>query len=63
MPTGRVKFIDRDKGFGMIKADELNIEIFVHVSELLELIIEDGIVIFDIVEGKKGLIAVKVRRN
>ena len=61
MHTGEVKFFNESKGFGFIVDDESGKDIFVHVTGL------DGIVLrekdrvqFEVVDGKKGLNAVKV---
>jgi cold shock protein len=36
MPTGKIKFFNRRKGFGFIIDDETQAEIFVHASGLIE---------------------------
>lgn len=61
MSTGTVKFFNESKGFGFIKVDGNNEDIFVHVSGLKDQIREDDQVTFDIEQGKKGLNAVNVR--
>ena len=62
MNTGTVKFFNETKGFGFILDNESNKEIFVHVSGLKEQITKDDKVEFEIVEGKKGVNAVDVKR-
>ncbi len=62
MKTGIVKFFNVTKGFGFIKIDGSNEEIFVHVTGLVDKINENDKVTFEISEGKKGLNAVDVRR-
>lgn len=62
MKTGKVKFFNESKGFGFIVQDEDNQEIFVHQTGLIHEIRENDRVSFDIIEGKKGLNAVKVER-
>jgi CspA family cold shock protein len=62
MKTGIVKFFNVTKGFGFIKIDGSNEEIFVHVTGLVDKINENDKVTFEISEGKKGLNAVEVRR-
>jgi cold shock protein len=63
MQTGTVKFFNEAKGFGFIVEDESNRDIFVHVTGLNGLIIrEKDRVEFEVVDGKKGLNAVKVRK-
>ena len=62
MQTGTVKFFNETKGFGFILDNASNKEIFVHVSGLKEQITKDDKVEFEIVEGKKGVNAVDVKR-
>jgi len=63
MPTGTVKFFNEAKGFGFIVDDETNKDIFVHVTGLGGLTIrEKDQVEYEIVDGKKGLNAVKVKK-
>lgn len=62
MNTGTVKFFNETKGFGFILDNESNKEIFVHVSGLKEQVTKDDKVEFEIVEGKKGVNAVDVKR-
>lgn len=62
MKTGTVKFYNSVKGFGFIKIDGSEEEIFVHATGLKESINEGDQVQFDTVEGKKGLNAINVQR-
>ncbi len=63
MQTGTVKFFNESKGFGFIVDDATNNEIFVHITGLNGATIrEKDRVEFDVVEGKKGLNAIKVRK-
>jgi len=63
MSTGTVKFFNEAKGFGFIVDDESNKDIFVHVTGLGGLTIkEKDQVEYEIVDGKKGLNAVNVRK-
>jgi CspA family cold shock protein len=62
MKTGTVKFFNEAKGFGFIKVDESNEEIFVHANDLKETLRENDRVQFDIAEGKKGLNATNVNK-
>ena len=62
MKTGTVKFFIEDKGFGFIVDDETNQEIFVHVSGTVDAIEKNDKVSYDVMEGKKGLNAVDVRK-
>lgn len=61
MQTGTVKFFNVTKGFGFIKADDSNEEVFVHASGLIDKINENDRVEFEVQEGKKGTNAVDVR--
>ncbi|MCG9972390.1 cold-shock protein [Christiangramia crocea] len=60
MQEGKVKFFNNSKGFGFIKADDSNEDIFVHSSGLIDEIREDDRVQFEVEQGKKGLNAVNV---
>ncbi|SHK38358.1 cold-shock protein [Hymenobacter psychrotolerans] len=62
MKTGKVKFFNESKGFGFIIQDENNQDIFVHQTGLIHEIRENDRVSFEVIEGKKGLNAVKVER-
>ncbi|MGB0869382.1 MAG: cold-shock protein [Flavobacteriales bacterium] len=61
MKTGIVKFYNSEKGFGFIKDNETQEDVFVHRTGLLDDIREDDTVTFDVEQGKKGLNAVSVR--
>lgn len=63
MKEGIVKFFNETKGFGFVKENETNNEYFVHVSGLVDKIKENEEVTFDLQEGKKGLMAVNVKRK
>ena len=63
MQTGVVKFFNESKGFGFIVDDESKKDIFVHITGLEGLTIrENDQVSYDIVDGKKGLNAVNVKK-
>lgn len=59
---GKVKFFNETKGFGFIIENETGKEYFVHISGINEntTLNEDDEVIFELVEGRKGLNAVDV---
>lgn len=63
MKTGIVKFFNTEKGFGFIKDDESQEDIFVHKTGVLDRINEDDKVSFDVERGQKGLNAVNVKRQ
>ncbi len=60
MKEGTVKFFNSSKGFGFIKMDDSDDEIFVHTSNLIDEIREDDKVKFDVEKGDKGLSAINV---
>jgi len=62
MKTGTVKFFNEAKGYGFIVQDDNNQEVFVHQTGLIHEIRENDRVSFDVIDGKKGLNAVKVER-
>ncbi|HVA99280.1 MAG TPA: cold shock domain-containing protein [Bacteroidia bacterium] len=62
MKTGTVKFFNVSKGFGFIKVDESDQEIFVHVTGLVDQVREDDKVTFEVTEGRKGLNAINVKK-
>lgn len=60
MQKGTVKFFNETKGFGFIKTDGSDQDIFVHASGLIDEIRENDRVTFAVEEGKKGQNAVNV---
>ncbi len=61
MQKGTVKFFNDQKGFGFIKSNTSNEDIFVHVSGLIDEIREHDEVSFEVEQGRKGLNAVNVQ--
>jgi CspA family cold shock protein len=61
MKSGIVKFFNETKGFGFIKTNGSDEEVFVHVSGLIDEIKENDEVTFEVEQGKKGMNAVKVQ--
>ena len=62
MQQGTVKFFNDEKGFGFIKDNETNQDYFVHVSGVKEEITDGDAVEYEVVEGRKGLNAVNVKK-
>ncbi len=63
MQTGVVKFFNETKGFGFIVDDNSGQEIFLHVTGLNGLKVrENDQVEYEVVEGRKGLNAVSVKK-
>lgn len=62
MKTGTVKFFNVTKGFGFIKIDDSDQEVFVHATGLVDQIREGDKVAFEVVEGRKGVNAVNVKK-
>jgi CspA family cold shock protein len=63
MAFGIVKFYNEKNGFGFIKDTESGREIYVRSSGLLEPIKENDRVSFNLADGKKGLIAIDVKKT
>jgi len=61
MKTGTVKFFNRVKGFGFIKEDNSEAEVFVHHSGLIDKIKENDKVEFEVEEAERGQKAVNVK--
>jgi CspA family cold shock protein len=61
MKKGTVKFFNESKGFGFIIEEGSNNEYFVHVTGLIDRVVEGDEVEFELKEGKKGLNAVNVK--
>ncbi|MEO6348393.1 MAG: cold shock domain-containing protein [Aquaticitalea sp.] len=58
---GTVNFFSNPHGFGFINLKDTKENIFVHISHLNDVIKENDKVVFDIIQGVKGMIATKVR--
>ena len=67
MPLGKVKWFDSKKGYGFIKEDKTDRDIFLHVSALekskLRVLKEDQKLIFDIKEDKNKLQAINLKKK
>jgi cold shock protein len=63
MQTGVVKFFNESKGFGFIVDDATKKDIFVHITGLNGVQIrENDQVSYEVIDGKKGLNAIKVQK-
>jgi cold shock CspA family protein len=58
---GKVAFFNSSKGFGFIRDLQTDEKIFVHLNGLIDEIVEENIVTFEIVKGPKGPMAINVR--
>ncbi|WP_419211590.1 cold-shock protein [Maribacter sp. X9] len=59
---GKVSFFDTSKGFGFIIDAENNEKYFVHVSGLIDEIMENDKVSYELERGMKGMNAVRVKK-
>ena len=59
---GKIEFFNDAKGFGFIKENETNEKYFVHVNGLIDEVVENDKVSFELEQGMKGLNAVKVKK-
>lgn len=60
---GKVAFFDTSKGFGFITDSENQEKYFVHVSGLIDEIMENDSVTFELERGMKGMNAVRVKKT
>jgi len=67
MPTGRVKWFDSKKGYGFIKVEDSEKDVFLHVSALekskLRVLKENQKIQFEIEEEQGKLKAVNLKRS
>ena len=57
----RVEFFNDSKGYGFIKDMKDGEKYFVHMSGLIDTIVENNMVKFELEKGMKGLNAVRVK--
>ena len=62
MKKGVVKFFNNEKGYGFIKDEESNEDVFVHKTGLVDSIREDDQVEYEVEQGQRGLNAVNVTK-
>jgi cold shock CspA family protein len=60
---GRIDFFDDSKGFGFIKETGTQEKYFVHVNGLLQEVKEGDMVSFELEQGRKGINAVRVKKE
>jgi cold shock CspA family protein len=58
---GKVIFFDESKGYGFIKDSETQENVFVYVNDLLGDIKKGNLVSYEMVKGKKGPAAIRVK--
>ena len=67
MPSGKIKWFNSKKGYGFIKDDETQKDIFLHVSALeeskLRILKEDQKIFYDIKEDKNKLQAINIKKK
>ncbi len=67
MPSGRIKWFNSKKGYGFIKDDETQKDIFLHVSALesskLRVLKEEQTIVYDIKEDKNKLQAINIKKK
>ena len=66
MPQGKVKWFSAKKGYGFIREEEKDRDIFLHVSALeeskLRVLKEDQKIFYDIKEEKNKLQAINIKK-
>ncbi|WP_316806799.1 cold shock domain-containing protein [Pedobacter agri] len=63
MEQGKVKMYNSEKGFGFITPDSNSEDLFVHVTGLLVKDLKPGDTVeYNSEQGKKGLIAINVKK-
>ncbi len=59
---GKVAFYNDSKGYGFINDEETQERYFVHVNGLMQEVVENDKVSFELEKGPKGMIAVRVKK-
>lgn len=60
--TGKVEFYNDTKGFGFIKDIDTQVKYFFHVNGLIDEVVENDKVSFELEQGMKGINAVRVKK-
>jgi len=60
--TGKLTMFNDSKGFGFIKDIESGADVFVHINNFLDEIVEGNKVSFEVEHGPKGPYAIKVKK-
>ena len=63
MYEGIIKFFNEEKGFGFISDANSSQDFFVHVSDLVDAVVAEDEVTFDLAEGPKGFKAIEVKKK
>ena len=67
MPQGKVKWFSAKKGYGFIREEEKERDIFLHVSALesskLRVLKEEQVIYYDIKEEKNKLQAINIKKK
>ena len=67
MPTGKIKWFNSKKGYGFIKDNKTQKDIFLHVSALeeskLRVLKEDQTIFYDIKGEKNKLQAINIKKK
>jgi cold shock CspA family protein len=59
---GKVSFFNESKGYGFVPDTETNEKHFMHISGIIDDIIENDKVTFELEKGQRGMNAVKVKK-
>jgi cold shock protein len=63
---GTVKWFDEKKGFGFLRTHGVDNDIFVHYKHIggegFKTLLKDELVLFEVIDTAKGLMATKVRK-
>ena len=67
MPKGKVKWFNKTKGYGFIEPEEGDKDVFVHISAVkdsgIDQLVEGDTIEFEVEDGKKGPVAVQLKKQ